>query len=242
MGQQPARQLDYLRWLLTACNIRHSRETEKLINLENAEIFNVDLRSHCNQGFEDSGVGGAWFDLGTQLDLRNITPGKAIFSGIEFEIIDPKYNHGKSCITLNGRRGEYFPRETGPVEIHQTFDYIAFHHASAYANPGELLGTYVIHYSDGSVEKIHVFEGLHVQDWYNGPTVLSDAQAAWSGKTLGNRDVSTYCFLWKNPKPRSTIDRMMIYAGDPDEKDLQGVLQHGMLAVVSITGIQTENQ
>jgi hypothetical protein len=83
--------------------------------------------------------------------------------------------------------------------------------------PGTGLGNYVIHYADGSQEKIPIAYGKNVVDWWHFPTQTndpSDAKIAWKGSNQMVEDkkegveIRLYSFTWTNPHPDKEITRM----------------------------------
>ena len=58
------------------------------------------------------------------------------------------------------------------------------HGTQQQTEPGTELGNYVIHYADGSQEKIPIVYGKNLVDWWHFPTQKndpSDAKIAWTG-------------------------------------------------------------
>ena len=66
------------------------------------EFFKVDLRSACNWSHIDPvpGDGKDWLDWGPNNDLRHLPRGDQKFEEIEFHVIDPATNSGKSIIMV----------------------------------------------------------------------------------------------------------------------------------------------
>ena len=73
----------------------------------------LDLTAVANRGFADdvSGDGkGGWTDQGAQNDLSGFDlRGKSNLKGVEFDIIDPEKNGGRSCVVLRGQNDMSVP-------------------------------------------------------------------------------------------------------------------------------------
>ena len=232
------RQLDYLRWLMTACRVRLSPQPGSAAELEGASFEPIDIRPFCNRPSVDDGSRNAWFGFGAHQDLRNMPTGEQTFADVPFAIVDQAANDGRSCIVLHGRAGEQFPRSAGPMPVNARYRYLAFHQAAAYARSGDLLATYLIAYDDGTQADAPVVAGQSAADWWHGATLLPEAAPAWQGQVADGHDVATYRFLWKNPHPQKTIASITVHTGDPKATEADQIIDHGMLALLAVTGVK----
>jgi hypothetical protein len=232
------KQLAYLRWLLTACKVRMENTPASPIDRTKMTFVPIDIRAVCNQDYVDDGTRNSWFGFGPHQDLRTLPTGRQIFADVDFEIIDPKQNGGKGCLAMHGQNGEQFPRKAGPVPVNAKFNYLVFHQASAWSRSGDVIGTYEITYTDGESVFQKIVEGKQVCDWWHGGPILSDALPAWVGQVSDGHKVATHMYLWKNPHPDRTIKSITIHAGDPSQRKEDQILPHGLLGVLSITGIR----
>ena len=116
----------------------------------------IDLRSSSNMGFRDEvamdGKGG-WTDQGNN-DLRLLPLGRQKFCGVEFNIIDPSANGGKSCIVLRGAERPAFPL-SAEVATNAKGKFLYLLHAAAFSAAGKKkCGDIKITYADGSSERL----------------------------------------------------------------------------------------
>ena len=237
-GKQKA----YLAWLMTACHVKISDPQQKS-DYSKAKCTSVNIEAFCNQGFKDQtpndGKGG-WFDMGASTDLRSFKCKNKKYKGIDFKFVNPSSNSGKSCIIMKGKSGELFPSKTKPIPVGQKVDYIAFNHAGAWTKDGQVIGTYVIEYTNGEKVQIPVIEGESVLDWYSHPTELSMAAPFWIGSLPkhNNRKIATYVYIWENLKKNIPVKSITIFAGNAGKVNTVGLETHGMLGVLGITTVK----
>jgi hypothetical protein len=91
-----------------------------------------------------------------------------------------------------------------------------------HAMDGARLGTYVVHYADGSKEEIPIRYGQDVRDWWDfgddkGKSI-SEGETVWTGtcEAADRNMVTLRLFLktWKNPHPDKEIQTMDMVTGD----------------------------
>ncbi|MBN1553983.1 MAG: hypothetical protein JXA11_04505 [Phycisphaerae bacterium] len=233
------KQLAYLRWLMTAIGVRMGNQAFRQVDLTGAKFFPVDLRSAVNRPLKDDGdPKSSWFGFGANSDMRNLPVGRHTWAGVPFEVIDSSKNDNRSCIILHGHAGEQFPRRSKPIPVNRACRYLAFHQAAAYADPGQVIATYLVQYEDGKTLKIPVIVGQHVSDWWHEADTLSGAVPAWLGRVTDGHLVVTYCSIWANPRPKEKIKSITVHAGDPALTAADQIIEHGMPAVISITSIE----
>ncbi|MBI5725484.1 MAG: hypothetical protein HZA50_16120 [Planctomycetes bacterium] len=165
----------------------------------------VDLRPVVNMGFRDSVEGdgkGGWMDQGGN-DMRFLPVGKQKFGGIEFDVIDPKSNNGKSCLVLYGEKGTIFPVEAEVKGINQNARSVYFLHAAAW-NHKDVGVTYTVTYEDGSKAEIPIRGGEEINDWWN-PKDGKSCRVAWHGPNLDSANVGVLLYGWENPNPGKAI-------------------------------------
>ena len=145
----------------------------------------LDLSAAVTTGFideEDGDQKGGWTDQGAENDLRMIPIGRQRWNGIDFQIIDPAKNGGKSCIVLAGPNRGYFPVEAEAQQsrpVRGNFLYLL--HALAWPVNNQEIGWISISYEDGSSSRISVTGGADVGNWW-GPTRRRNGEVVWLGE------------------------------------------------------------
>ena len=169
----------------------------------------LDISKAANMGFVDTiagdGVGG-WTDQGAENDLREFTlTGLNRLAGVDFYIIDPKTNDGKTCIVLRGQNVAAFPTSAEiPVNAKGTGVY--FLHACAWTHAD--VGRYRFVYEDGSEAEVNIRGRIDVFNWWGGGS-SETAVTGWSGSNLSTDLVSLYVFACENPEPGKTISKII---------------------------------
>ena len=173
-----------------------------------AGVFAVDLRKACNMGFADPKGGdgkGGWADEGPMNDLREMPLGKRTFAGVPFQIIDPQTNQGKSVVTLRGRGvTPGLPEKVRiPLPKARAVRCFYFLHAAAWGTPGKI-GSYVVHYADGTTTEIANRIPETNGNWWTGhnPKEQSHPVPIRVTNTLSGKPVWRYLRVseWQNPK------------------------------------------
>lgn len=144
----------------------------------------LDLRSAFNREFRDQraedGVGG-WTDQGAENDLRLLPLGKRRFEGIEFDIVDPGQNGGKSCLVLGNEKRFGLPRRaTAELSGRPSGKYISLLHALAWPEKKQIGILRVLH-TDGSVTTIPVCGGRDVDNWWM-PQNCPNGTVVWTAE------------------------------------------------------------
>ncbi len=149
---------------------------------------NLDLR----QGF----VG---LDEGYTLD-GIVEPQR--FSGTMF-IVD-------RAIALQGThtRTETYPQIMN-IPVNKTAGSLAFLHTTPWsASAGTEIGAYIVHYDDGTTERIPLIYGTNISTWTDTNVTSINLLQGWSGETANGLAVAINIFFWTNPKPNSVIERL----------------------------------
>ncbi|MBS1369917.1 MAG: hypothetical protein HPZ91_08205 [Lentisphaeria bacterium] len=149
----------------------------------------LDLREAVNMGFADKtaedGAGG-WTDQGPENDLSMLKPGRVKWSGIEFDLIDPERNGGRSCLMLSG-----FARPSFPAGVEIKTDpgsggkYLYLLHAVAWSTAPAETGTVTVTYRDGSTSVHPIRDRRDVGNWW-APVPLSRADVVWTGENAAS--------------------------------------------------------
>ena len=143
------------------------------IRVESPRTAPVDLREAFNMGFADEEAD----------DLRMLKPGKLSVLGIDFDIVDPARNGGRSCLMLSAGRKK-FPAEksVAPGGAGEGLRYLYLLHASARTQkPQSPVGTIVAEYAGGGKKEIPVLAGRDIDDWHQ-PCRVPNGAVAWTGE------------------------------------------------------------
>ena len=145
----------------------------------------VDLAPAANAGFADEvaydGKGG-WTDQGADNDLRMIRPGTVEVDSLAFDIIDPAKNGGRGALVLSGKLRKFTGSAASLALPENEAGAVNLLHASAWTpKVGELLGSIVAEYADGSSEQIPVRARIDCGNWRN-PSPSGNAVVGWSAE------------------------------------------------------------
>ena len=140
--------------------------------LKQVKCTPIDIKAQANMGFKDevkNDKKGGWTDQGPDNDLSEMVPGKYVFSGIDFQIADPKKNKGKGCIVLAGPTKDFLPKSvTIPVKTTQAMPYLYVLHTAAWAPKKEtVIGQITAVYRDGTESANNVVIQRDLADWWN---------------------------------------------------------------------------
>ena len=166
------------------------------------QFYEADLRSAVNMGFRDEIAGdgkGGWTDQGPDNDLSMMPVGRRDFDGVEFDVIDPAKNNGKSCIVLRGKDRPAFP-EKAEVVLKEPVaaKYLYLLNATAWTRNGKA-GEITVEYDgakfvDKAFARIPVTAHLDVANFWM-PQTIRNGRIAWKGMN-GSSAVGLYlsCF------------------------------------------------
>lgn len=169
----------------------------------------IDLRKAANSGFADPVEGdgkGGWSDQGPDNDLQMIPVGRQRWGGMDFDIIDPAENGGRSCIMLAGKNREYFAGEAGcNIDGNMQGKYLYVVHALAWPGGAAEVGEITVTYQDNTSTTFAVLKNREAGNWWS-PSPRANGEVAWIGE---NR--SSYVGLFRSvfameDKPLKRID------------------------------------
>jgi hypothetical protein len=182
---------------------------------EERQATPIDISKACTMGFADevdNDATGGWTDQGRGNDLSAFPIDQKRFASIEFNVVDPSTNSGRSCIMLKGPQRLSFPSKV-VVDVRITGAYIYLLHATAWTPEVGIAGKIELDYEGGASETIPVVIGRDVADWWF-PRPLENGQIGWLGKTREDILVGVYVSRFVNPFPKRTIERLIFHAGD----------------------------
>ncbi|MBN2641748.1 MAG: hypothetical protein JXR78_08855 [Victivallales bacterium] len=161
------------------------------INRENLSTTPIPITAAANMDFTDQfpndGKGG-WTDQGLENDLSCMNSfGLHDFAGINFDIINPQKNKGKSCLVLSDIR-PYPP--VGKIELRNREHgrYIYLLHACAWPpQTGSPVGHVIIKFLDGKTEKISVIAGKDCGNWWQPVFSFENGIIGWIGDNKSSK-------------------------------------------------------
>lgn len=171
-------------------------EAKVRFRLEDCSVVSesLDLSKIMNRGFCDELAGdrqGGWTDQGPQNDLSMMVPGKYSWGGIDFDIIDPSANNGKSVLV--------FEQGTPALRIlnlnGKKYRYLCLQHATTTVTAGTRIGSLTVHYQDGTRTEHPVLGSENIGNWW-GARSLPAAPVFWEGIASDGtlRGLYTWCF------------------------------------------------
>ena len=150
------------------------------ISLTPFEIYPFDLRSSVNMGFADEvakdGKGG-WTDEGADNDFRAMKVGMQRLVNMDFDIINPGKNNGKSCLIF---ANSFAPKMAEKVILNgenRKFNYLYFIHSAAWVVKDKIAGKIIVQYLDGSEKIIEVKVGRDVGNWWKPQNLVNACPA-----------------------------------------------------------------
>jgi len=167
----------------------------------------VDLSKYYNAALNET-----WHKGGMSNNtLKDLPRGIETLDGTPFDI--------RGIIQLSGRQAEQelnvqFPKEVTDITVKQKGQKIHFLHGCGWQSPeGTIIGTYVIHYSNGESRSVPVVYGVDVQDWWLSEEFTSEPKPniVWTGKNHSAPDgppIGVCKTTWENPLPDIEIEHI----------------------------------
>ncbi len=165
-------------------------------------------------------------------NLATLPVGIQEFQGTTFDI------RGVLQLLPHEKYGAATPREVTGIKVDQFCHDVVFLHSCIYADShevplGETLAEYIVHYTDGTREKIPIINGVNMADWWEDPKkphpLHSEASVAWRSMNAYSQrfgfNIVLYKFRWKNPHQEKRISTL----------DLQSALKDAGPFILAIT-------
>ncbi len=156
----------------------------------------IDIGSYGNVDLSQGFVG-----LDDGYKLKNVLEPQR-FSGTIFNI--------NKAIALQSthRRTESYP-QTLDIPVNKPAGSLAFLHTTPWStSSGTEIGSYLVHYDDGTTERIPLLYGINISTWTDTNVSSINLLQGWSGETVNGLPVAVNVFFWTNPKPNSVIARL----------------------------------
>ena len=132
------------------------------------------------------------------------------------KLADSYFRIGEKLVQVKGKNSTNWPESVAGIKVGARGKRLHILHGNQQqTEPGTELGNYVIHYADGSREKIPIVYGKNLVDWWHFPTqknAPSEAKVGWKGgnEMLDGRKaedlkIRLFAFTWTNPHPDKEI-------------------------------------
>lgn len=163
----------------------------------------VELQSFGNQRLNND------FHTWPGNNLKLLPRGKQHLGDVDFLI-------GDKFIQLASKMAPDFPERIDGIPVGCDVKKLHFFHAVGWtASDGLLVGKYVVHYADGSIDTVPIEYGLDARDWWGyesekKPTTR--AVIAWTGMNHASKNyqdlrmsIRLYLRTWDNPHPDKKV-------------------------------------
>jgi hypothetical protein len=162
----------------------------------------IDLQSLANQRRSDD----LFEDDLPDRNLSAVPAGDHRLLGVSFQI-------GEGVLLLGSQFNPEKPGRFVGIKVGKRFSSLYFLHAEGWPFNEKLVpvARYVVHYADGTVEKVPIVNGKDIGGWWKHAQVAepTDAKIAWEGSNDGvkPRGGGPRLFLsaWENPKPNMDV-------------------------------------
>jgi hypothetical protein len=188
----------------------YKRLPEK-VEMPATHFQHIDLRSVVNRGLKSGANPGveAWTSEGVN-DMHNLPVGKRSFGNIEFEVIDPKKNAGRSVMRIDSPQSVTIPVANLAGKS------VYFMHALAHSAGGSgVVAIYDIQYGDGTTQRIYIRDGKEIGLWWGISEKSVDhatTRRAWWGANGQWKTVGLFMFGWNNPHSEKTMTAIRVQA------------------------------
>jgi len=162
----------------------------------------VDLSAHYNLALSDS-----LNQRPDGNDLADLKPGVSLFGGVRFDVRGVVHLSGQALI----REGQVFPEHVDGIRVEQKCRRLHFLQAAAWGQDvGTIIGSYLLHYSDGQQRELPIVFGRDIGGWWlcdnnNDSAAPESAPTAWVGTNgLASRAGCAICLYLStrdNPRP-----------------------------------------
>ena len=161
----------------------------------------IDLSDYYNAALVQS-----WHSPASNSSLDVLPPGLLQLGGTLFDVRGVVQLAGKQL--QRGGRSPYPQRILG-IAVSQKCHQLHFLHATGWrTRDGTPIGSYIVHYADGTEQTIPLIYGEDVRDWNAGSdssTELKRGTIVWSGTNKAPLPVRLFELTWLNPSPENEI-------------------------------------
>lgn len=166
----------------------------------------VDLSGFYNASFTTN-----WMHDFEGNDMACLTPGLHMFGGVPFD--------ARGLIQLRGKYGDgrrQFPAKVQGIPVKRKCQRLHFLHSTHWAvEHGQCIGSYLVHYSDGSEWEILLNYGEEISGWWRNLQRARPEERVvivWTGTNVPashsrSHDIlALYKTTWDNPHPDRTVE------------------------------------
>jgi hypothetical protein len=152
----------------------------------------IDLTEYYNWGLTGTWHPSASFPEGVQgleNDLAELPTGIQTFADVEFDVRGLIQVAGTELQSVGGN----YPERVNGIRVGQKFKNLHVLHATGWqAENGAVIGSYILHYVDGSEKEFEIVYGAHVLDWWaitdTAPS-SDNSVVAWTGSNALAREI-----------------------------------------------------
>jgi hypothetical protein len=226
-------------------------------------FFSIDLRPIVNHTGDASGTETLEPGRAPAIDLRYVPKGKQTLSGVEFDLIDPAKNNGKSVLVLgrpipgatHAKDARVIAENAGPIPVGRKLASLVFLRAGWQASTQDvgraekwLFPTCRVIYDDDTWLPVDCFRVWAEWDtWNNGSTYGAGSadlleRAGWIGNCPGGSAVHLRVGEWVNPYPEKTVKCLHFVTPGYEEGNGSKRVNPQVQAFVAITGVEPIEQ
>jgi RNA polymerase sigma factor (sigma-70 family) len=160
----------------------------------------VDLTPRGNDPMTDGPGGGG-------NDLNRVPRGVHKLGDTFFRI-------GAMMVHAQGQMAPELPRAIKGIKVQAEANRLRILHATQYVEtPGKIIGAYLVHYTDGSNERIPIVYGRNVVNWWSFASAKeepTEARVAWTGSSDSTDlnpgiKIRLFDLTWTNPHPEKEV-------------------------------------
>jgi RNA polymerase sigma factor (sigma-70 family) len=127
---------------------------------------------------------------------------------------DAYFRIGEEMVHVRGQMAPHLPQAVKGIQVGARGQVLYILHATQYGvETGTLIGAYVIHYADGSHERIPIVYRRNLANWWRlgGPEQApTEAKVAWTGTNDATDlnpgiTIRLFAMTWTNPHPEKAI-------------------------------------
>ncbi|MDR0932250.1 MAG: hypothetical protein LBM70_04420 [Victivallales bacterium] len=172
----------------------------------------LNLRSAANMGFADPTPDdnqGGWTDQGPENDFAVMPIGKQLFANVNFDVINPDSNHGKSVLAFRNAARPGFLKEAVIPGYEKRGSWLYLLHAAAWCNLKDV-GTVEVAYVDGTKQKFEVKDRRDVGNWWE-PRGASNAAVVFRKQ---NASAMIGLYMSRFPLERKNIKTVRLVSSE----------------------------